>query len=262
VLDPGHYRQYKTTQNKMKTRILIAACMLVFPVLAHAACEESLKIWTQKLHPNRALDSKQATCKPWPANPALTLAVLPLPAKDSDPDTGTYDLEVLVADSDSGSIIAHSYQPSAITYDAVRLSGISLDTARYQLMPENRAFGVRISHSGSSRVNPYETTSLSLYVIDGQRLRPVLDRLTVEENGGEWDGQCAGEFNSTSRTIDIGPGGRDGYAALNILEKSKKSVSVFKNGECTSKDSPVRRTSVVLQHRDGRYVVPKSMQSD
>ncbi|WP_174365297.1 hypothetical protein [uncultured Caballeronia sp.] len=246
----------------MKTRILIAACMLTTPVLANAACEEFLESWTQKLHPNRALDSEYVTCKPWPANPALTLAVLPLPAKGSDSDTGTYDLELLVADSGSGSIIAHSYQTSAITYDAMLLSGISLDTARYQLMPENRAFGVRISHSGSSRVNPYDTTSLSLYVIDGQRLKPVLDRLTVEERGGEWDGQCSGEFNSTSRTIDVGPAGVDGYAALKILEKSKKSTNVSKNGNCSSKDSPVRRTSFVLQHRDGRYIVPKNMQSD
>lgn len=236
--------------------------MLLTPILANAACEEFLNTWTQKLHPNRALASEYATCKLWPANPALTLAALPLPAKGSDPDTGTYDLEVLVADSDSGSIIAHSYQPSAITYDAMRLSGISLDTARYQLMPENRAFGVRISHSGSSRVNPYNTTSLSLYVIDGQRLRPVLDRLTVERSGGEWDGRCSGEFNSTSRAIDVGPAGADGYAALKILEKSKESTNVLKNGNCSSKDSPGRRTSVVLQHRDGRYVVPKSMQSD
>jgi len=246
----------------MKTRILVAAFMLLTPILANAACEEFLNTWTQKLHPNRAIASEYATCKLWPANPALTLAALPLPAKGSDPDTGTYDLEVLVADSDSGSIIAHSYQPSAITYDAMRLSGISLDTARYQLMPENRAFGVRISHSGSSRVNPYNTTSLSLYVIDGQRLRPVLDRLTVERSGGEWDGRCSGEFNSTSRAIDVGPAGADGYAALKILEKSKESTNVLKNGNCSSKDSPGRRTSVVLQHRDGRYVVPKSMQSD
>jgi len=246
----------------MNKKILLTACALLAPVFAHAACEDFFDTWTKKLHPNRTIDREHATCKPWPANPELTLAVLPLPAKDATDDAGTDDLEVLVADSNSGTVIAHVYQPSAITYDAVRLSAIALDTARYQLMPENRAFGVRISYSGSSRVNPYGATSLSLYVIDGQRLRPVLDRLTIETSNGEWDDRCAGEFSSTSRTIDIGPAGRDGYAALKILEKTTNSVSVLKNGQCLNKDTALRPISVLLQHGNGGYIVPKKMQLD
>jgi len=54
-------------------------------------------------------------------------------------------------------------------YDAIRLTGLAIDTARYQLAPGNRAFGVRI------------------------------------------DGSCAGTFEETSRSIEIGPAGKDGY---------------------------------------------------
>jgi hypothetical protein len=246
----------------MKRKLLIAALTLCAPILAHAGCEDRLQTWVRTLDPGRTIDANNAACKIWPANPALTLAVLPLPHKDATDDAGIDDLEVLVADSASGTVIAHAYQPSAITYDAVRLSGISLDTARYQLTPSNRAFGVRISYSGSSRIDPYEATSLSLYVVDGQTLRPVLDRLAAESSTGDWDGNCAGDFSKTTRTIDIGPGGKEGYAALKIAQKSTKSVKTATKDECVSKDQPYTRTNSVLEYHNGRYVVPHEMQLD
>jgi hypothetical protein len=246
----------------MKRKLLIAAVSLCAPILAYAGCEDYFQTWVSTLDPGRTIDASNAACKIWPANPALTLAVLPLPHKDATDDGGIDDLEVLVADSASGAVIAHGFRPSAITYDAVRLSGISLDTARYQLTPNNRAFGVRISYSGSSRVDPFDATSLSLYVVDGQALRLVLDRLAAESSTGEWDGNCAGDFSKMTRTIDIGPRRREGYAALNIAEKSTKSVNTAVKDECGSKNQSSTQTKVTLEYQNGRYAVPHGMQLD
>lgn len=243
-------------------KLIIVAAALAMPMLAHAGCEEHFQAWAAQLHPGRTVDTDNAACKIWPANPALTLAVLPLPQKGNSDDEGTDDVEVLVADTASGSVVAHIYQPSLITFDAVRLSGLAIDTARYQLNPGNRAFGVRVNHSGSSRVNPYEATSLSLYVVDGQTLRPVLDRLAVESSRGEWDGNCAGTFDSTSRSIDIGPAGKEGYAALKVSERSTHRTDKQTNDNCGSKDDPAVRANFVLEYHNAHYGVPRELHLD
>ncbi|MBN3751454.1 hypothetical protein G3N95_00760 [Paraburkholderia sp. Tr-20389] len=203
-----------------------------------------------------------SSCKAWPANPELTLAVLLFPQKSNSDDEGTYDLDVLVADSHSGDIVAHNHQASAVSYDALRLSGVSLDTARYRLSSSDRAFGVRITHTGSSRVSPYESTALSLYMTDGKNVRPVLDRLIVTSASGDWDGNCAGTFDSTLRTIDMGPMGKDGYAALNVSEKSVHRVSTVRKNDCEQNDQRPVLAHFVIEYRNGRYGVPKGLQGD
>ncbi|HEV3426896.1 MAG TPA: hypothetical protein VG320_03355 [Paraburkholderia sp.] len=242
-------------------RILLSLAMGLTPLLAHAGCEDNFQKWTAQLHPGRTLDAEHAVCKAWPANEALTIAALPLPQKGSNDDTSTDDLEVLVADTASGTVIAHQFQKSAFSYDAVRFSGLTIDTARYQLTPQNRAFGIRVAHEGSSRVNPFGQTALSLYVIDGQSLRMVVDRLIVEDSGGEWDGNCAGSFSNTTRSLDLGPAGKEGYVALKGTEKSAQTVNVVQNGDCkydVNKSS--KRTGFTLEYKNGKYTVPKAMQ--
>lgn len=241
-------------------RTLLCLAMGLTPLLAHAGCEDNFQKWTAQLHPGRTLDTDHAVCKVWPANEALTIAALPLPQKSSNDDTGTDDLEVLVADTASGTVIAHQFQKSAISYDAIRLESIALDTARYQLAPGNRAFGVRLSYEGSSRVSPYEATALSLYTIEGQRLRAVLDNLTVSQSSGDWDGNCAGTFNDTTRTLDIGAPGKEGFATLKIAEKSVDRVNKPAGSDCAENQKPPKRANITLEYHNGKYGVPNGMQ--
>lgn len=71
---------------------------------------------------------------------------------------------------------------------------------------------MRIGHEGSSRVNPFNKEALKLYVLEGSQLRQVMSDLVVGQFPGEWDGNCAGEFNQTKRTLTIGKPGKDGFA--------------------------------------------------
>jgi hypothetical protein len=246
---------------KMKKTLLAFSVSLLLPVFAHAACKDRLQMWAGKLQPHRTLDTSLAVCKDWPANSALTIAALPLPHRDNDNEGGMFDLEVLVADRASGTIVAHAFQENAITSDAVRFSRLSIDTARYQLKPGRRAFGVRVSYEGSSRVNPFTQTVLNLYAMDGRALKPVLDRLIIDTSNGEWDGQCAGAFDKTVRTIGMGPADANGYATLEVTERSVHSVSKQDGGRCVSEDGAPSRASATLHYRDGRYSVPKAMQA-
>src|SRR5450830_53280 len=111
---------------------IIATLLLCLPLLAHADCKDRLSAWAQKLHPGRQLNTEMANCKVSPADSTQTFAVLPMAQAGASDDETVYDVDVLVANSDTGAVIAYLYTPAAITSDAVQLRGIALDTARYQ----------------------------------------------------------------------------------------------------------------------------------
>ncbi|VVD64448.1 hypothetical protein [Pandoraea fibrosis] len=242
---------------------MLAACAVLFvPLLAQADCRDRLEAWTKTLHPGRTLDTDLASCKVWPANPAITLAALPLPQPGGTDDDKVYDVDVLVTDSQTGKVVAHRFEPSALISDAVRLRSISLDTAPWRLTPQVLAFGVRADFEGSSRVNPFSQSSLSLYVIDGATLRKIVDKLATQAGGGEWDGNCAGRFSDTSRAVAVGPAGKDGFAKLVVSEKTVTTTNKPTRNDCASKESTLKRPSVTLEYDGTRYPVPKTLSAD
>lgn len=242
---------------KCKFAIIIAIAFA--PLLVQAQCEGDLRRWATELNSKGNVDLEKATCKAWPANPALTIAVLPLPNKNNDIERGAYDLEVLVSDSVTGAVIAQIYQTSNINYYAIRLTGVAIDTARYQLTASKRAFGVRVSYSGSSGIFPFDTTSLNLYVVDDQALRLVLNQFVVETRNGDWDGVCKGTFDEISSTIEIGAKGVGGYASLKIAEKNIRSVSEMLGGGCVTKNKSNSSSNSVFVYKNGYYSVSKRM---
>lgn len=246
----------------MKARLAAIFTILLVPFSAHAQCENNFIKWANDLQSKGNVDFASAVCKVWTADPALTIAVLPIAHQENSVDVGQYDLEILVADSDTNFIKAHIFQPSAITYDAVRFTGIAIDTARYQLTPSKRAFGVRISYSGSSTIFPFSTTSLNLFVIDNKDVRPVLKRLIVEDRNGDWDGDCKGTFDTTLRSIGVGSVGTEGYASLIVSEKRTRSINVAVDTNCISKEQQQVHARFVLNYRNGNYLTPKKMMQE
>lgn len=237
----------------------MAAALLCLPLLAHADCKDRLNDWAKTLQPGRTVDTDFAACKVWPANPAQTLAVLPMAQSGSTDDDKVYDVEVVVADSQSGKIVAHRFEKAAITSDAIMLRAIALDTAPWRLTPQTVAFGVRTNFEGSSRVNPFSQTSLSLYVIDGATLRKVVDNLATQKSGGEWDGNCAGSFSDTSRAVSVGPEGKSGYAKLVVSEKTITTTNTPTRNDCASKARTAKGANVTLEYDGSHYVVPKAL---
>ena len=65
-----------------------------------------MSTWAQALHPGRSITAADSACKVWSADPSLTLAVLAFKQKITDPDAATYDVDVLVAKSDTGEVLA------------------------------------------------------------------------------------------------------------------------------------------------------------
>ncbi|WP_433589446.1 hypothetical protein [Pseudomonas koreensis] len=205
-----------------------------------------------------------SVCKEWPVVPALTINAIakfePDPVYAHGDRIGSYDLDLSVSSVDNLTPLATYHQPSAFQSDAFALESLELDTARYKLTSDIRAFGVRAIFKNSSRVNPMDETQLSLYVKEGGKLRPVLDRMLVYRFGGEWDGNCAGERATTISTIEIGKTSSHGFADLIV-----KSVTTGVSGEGPPDNCEIKTTNhkpvLTTLHYDGKsYVLPKGFQ--
>lgn len=240
-------------------RKLFALALLCTPLFASADCTEHLQAWAKTVRADLKLDSEHAVCKINPGNPRQTLAALPFAENVDENGEGDYSLGVVVADTATGKIIAQHYQPTAIVSDAIYFESLALDTARYQLTPALRAFGVRISHLGASRVNPSSSTLLNLYVLDGQTVRPVMDKLEVSNGSGEWDGSCSGSFSETERTISIGDKGKNGFAGLQIEQKVTSTQNLPKGDDCENIESTPAVSRFTLDYDGKRYPVPAGL---
>ncbi|MBD8574737.1 hypothetical protein IFR09_27585 [Pseudomonas syringae] len=238
-------------------RRVFAVTLLCLPTLALADCTELMIQWADQLHPGRTFDAQHSVCKVSPVDSVMKMAALVF-IESEDADTASYGLEVLTAHNNT--IERHVYQSQAISSDAIRFEGLSLDTARYQLNRHTRAFGVRARYSGSSRVNPYSKTELSLYVEDGNTLRKVLDKFEIASSGGEWDGNCAGAFYDTSSSLAIGKAVNKGYATLLVTDTSSGSQVIYEDDDCTSKDSKPVQNKYPMIYNGKQYQVPINKQ--
>jgi hypothetical protein len=245
----------------MIKRAVTCVVAALAPLIAHAGCSENLQNWFAQLHPGQTLDAAHAICKVWPANEALTIGVLPLEQSSGSDGPSVVDIEVLVADTATEAIVAHRFQRSAIQYGEDHyFDGIELDTARYQLTSTQRAFGVRLKSSGGPPADMSGIATLSLYLIDGQHLRTVLDRLIVSDWTGDRDGPCT-SISETSRTLALGPADTQGYAVLRVSEKYVEHVNRLEADRCSGHTSPAQRRNIALDYRDGAYRIPDALRN-
>lgn len=208
---------------------------------------------------DRFVDPGSTACRAWPAQPGMTLLAVAAWTEPASEDVRSGDLDLLLVDTASQRPLAWTRREGALSSDAVRFTGMALDTARWQLAPGTRAFGVRIDHSGSSGPNPFGQTELQLFVRDGRQLRQVLPALVVRGSGGEWDMRCAGESSRFERTLELGPAGADGLASINVREQRVDTVSVARGEDCHSTDTPAPAQRWTLRAHDGRYAVPEAL---
>lgn len=169
-------------------------------------------------------------CKPWPTNESRTIAAFAY-------DAGTeYEKQLLLAviEYPNNQVIA-SYK-GVIPEDAVTeisSDSLRLDTARYTLSKNTRAFGLRLS-SFRNRC-AYEggfDDELTLFVVEGQTIRPVLTEAMSHWSYGSGN-RCGGEDVpriDANTLISVEPTISNGFADLRltaIRSDKKKSVSAI-----------------------------------
>lgn len=231
----------------------VAASALLVATHAYAECEKP---------PLSDGVLAYSVCKDWPAHAGQTItAKAVFTADPSDPrgDSGMYDLDLAVVDSANAKVLASYRLAEAFNSDAIAFEGFSVDTARYKLTAQQRAFGIRASFGHNSSANPYSKGDLTLYLKEGTALRPVLRGLVVYRANGEYDGNCTGQGEQTTRTLDIGKTSSHGFADL-IIRSSTVITRNFKVGnECMDKSSKPT-ISLTTVHYDGQqYVLPEAL---
>lgn len=244
----------------MPRRLLVGFLLALLSAFGHAACDTGLaERMHAKLHAKRALDHERAVCQPWRGFAGRFIVVLPLPHPSTGPGVTQFDLDVLVVQqADNGNterakVVSRLFEPSAMSEDAVRIRQIKVDTARYTLAGDARAFGLRIVRQGSSRVNPYSNETLTLYVPRGPRLAKVLDGLEVTLERGEWDANCAGNFETVRGNLSIARDKSNGYADLLLRQTRTETRSSAQGDECVTRERPAKFSSRMLRYDGTTY---------
>ena len=164
---------------------------------------------------------------------------------------------VVIIDELSGEILQQffeSHEHNGWISDAIELSSIDIDTAPYMVTAGHRAFGVRVSFHGMSRVNPYESESISLFVNFGDNLKRVLHTYTAMESKGEWDGSCEGVETTSKKVFIMSENQSNGLFDITVKNKINVSKSEEdENGECNAKDTSFTETSV-LKYSGQEYI--------
>lgn len=195
-------------------------------------------------------DPSRWDCKTWPGDPRKTIVAIARykpgswfgsPAAFGE---GLYDLDVVIVDTETGSVFHRLVEKDTLTSDAESLDGISVDTARYVLAPGLRAFGVKANnyHRGGTSS---ERITLRLYAVTKGTLKqvmaPLLTRFAVSNAGGF---DCD-YYRVKERTISVGKKSSYGYADLLVNERREESEVTYSGESCTA----------VMQKTKRRYVI-------
>jgi hypothetical protein len=186
-----------------------AAALAAMPKVDPLDCpEDTLAAAEQALSVQPAGDD-YADCRKDPADTRHAIVALAYQANDgADDGDEDYDLDIAIVDLDSGDILAHRHEAKGIASDAVSLNRIWLDTARYDLAPGRRAFGIRSSNSAHCYQCAYGISTLSLYLANGEHIDKLLSTTAEEINSGN------GNDYSSRTLLCVGPGRHHGLADI------------------------------------------------
>lgn len=117
--------------------------------------------------------------------------------------------------------------------DAMVLSDISIDTAPYFVGKNERAFGVRLKHNGSSRANPYNTEHLTLFIEEEGQLLTILDDFQTMHFDGEYGYPCASQSTEKHSILIMDEYTQQDFANIRVKSTQTNSLSFTdENGEC------------------------------
>lgn len=197
-------------------------------------------------------------CVVWPAFPSQAIAARSTYLADAgDDDAGVFDLDLAILNASDAKPIATYRKPGAYNSDAVRFDDLRIDTGRYRLASDVRAFGLRSKFAHGSQATPYEKTDLTLYVREGKTLRPVLEGLVVYKNNGEFMNDCEGYMKKVRRAVDIGQSSHHGFADLIITTSASKMNNTRSGNQCVSKTTHLKKTRITLTYDGQQYGVPE-----
>lgn len=165
------------------------------------------------------------------------IAVIPVViAQENNDYVFTVRNYILITNA-NGTIKNKYLDPTEINSDAISLRSFTIDTGLYTIGTNIRAFGVKADFVGSSRPNPYDLSTMSMYYPEGKTFKKVLDQFTMDLYSGEWDTRCNGEFEDNHAYIIMGQSKTNNFTDLKIKTISVTTINKDVKGECESKET-------------------------
>lgn len=231
--------------------------LICFSSCLRSDCGLLLSNIVKILHPKAILGPAHLNaCKVWPYSPDKILIVMTLVSEvpKQDADNATYDIDVAVVDRKSGLIISHRYDEGLID-DAIYVDQISIDTARYQLSPSIRAFGVRFFRRNNPTFNAYADEIINLYFLQNKTLKVPVKSLMMSKIHARWDEMtCSGVFESIQRTLLIEKGKRFDFNNLKINEITTRYKPEFiEDYGCFNSVENVKKRSMYMKYNGKKY---------
>jgi hypothetical protein len=203
-------------------------------------------------------------CRIWPYDDVTRLAVVAYSRSATNVVEGDRELGLVVAMLDTAATRVIASHTDTITEDAVMLitdSSLRLDTARYDLAPNVRAFGISIGSAarGPSCPDGGANDELRLFVRDGVRLRQVLSIFQDDwrQVSGSFCNRSEASIQESARvSVGVEKSSRRGFADLRliaIVERTEMPAlsPAELNGE--GETTTTRRETRVIRYNGKRY---------
>lgn len=191
------------------TRIILIITLLFTPSLcmADSICEKLAKNFLQ---------SKGDQSNSW----------IGAICKRKPDDTGKFYLilnqQILLIESDTGQVISQG--EIGDTAESI----VSIDTGKYWLSKNTKAFGIRSydyeRHDHSNQTEYY----LNLYILEGKNIRKIIENLSIGSNSSSWE--CSDDDDNCTTnepyvqqiTIHISKTSHNGFADLILMDHGSK----------------------------------------
>lgn len=239
--------------------LALLCCLAALHFPARAACQTGLaERLHAKLNLKGALLHELAVCDAWRGHLGRSVVVLPTPGSIAD----TIDLDVLVVqqpdngNSERATVLAQWRQTVRNGgRDALSVSDIELDGARYRLSPDLRSFGLRIIRRSTAMQQPASSETLSVYSLGrGNQLHLMLDELETRRERGQWGPGCSGRFEKQESQVTVSRSSTSrGLADLLVQRTDARSVNELQGEECVESSEPPRYSETTLRFDGSAY---------
>ncbi|HWW04630.1 lysozyme inhibitor LprI family protein [Collimonas sp.] len=203
-------------------------------------CEETLAAAADAL--GHGGSSASRTCKPLPNDKQVGVVALVYPSDGKDWNKDDRGLDVALAGLNGGSVLAKYSKKDEFKFGRVDL--LNIDTARYRLAADVRAFGVRTSFFVVKNNLRWEL--LNLYHRKGDHLIPVLHQLTTYQraNGQE-----------TIRTLEMAKTESNGFADILVHEITRQIAIRGQENSISKQSQSVVNKDYLLHYNGNGYVL-------
>jgi hypothetical protein len=208
---------------------------------------ESLKLQESKL------DLENSIEKPLRYLPE-TMGYAIMEKTSDEPGLRSYTCHVVLYNA-SNKEITNKYS-FEINMDVMQLTEVNFDFAPYMVKNATRAFGLRFHTVRPSKPNPLTEEKLYLFVPEKNTLIPVLKDFTSYQYTGEWDMNCAGEFNESNAYFVMQSTSTNGYNDIQVNCKKTNTIKKIVAGECEAKEIGSKEM-LTLIFQNGIYSVKK-----